>query len=206
MRLEELIIRIKEKPENVLNVYLYGSRVYGNIRKDSDYDFIVVLKKKRINNQEQFSDNLINVQFYTVDDFQRRLDNHEISALECYFLPEQYILKRNVCFSFKLVIEKLRESLSTKANNSFVKAYKKLTIEKDYNLLTAQKSLWHSFRIIYFGIQIAKYGKITDYSECNAIFWDILRLKEWDDMVDQYKKSHNNIMSQFRILAPKKLM
>lgn len=205
MNTQLILGRINEQDSNIYNIYSYGSRVYGNLRKDSDYDYIIVLKKRK-KNQEQFSDRLINVQFYNKEEFQHRLDEHEISALECFFLPQHLILKQEIKFNFKLVLSKLRESLSRKSSNSFVKAFKKLTVEKDYNLLTAQKSLWHSFRIIDFGIQIATSGKIYDYSSYNSMYWDILKLTEWDDIIENYKKNYNELMTRFRITAPKQLL
>lgn len=56
MELIEILDRIKISLDNIIAIYPYGSRVYGNITKKSDYDFIIILKNKT---QEQFSDNLI---------------------------------------------------------------------------------------------------------------------------------------------------
>jgi predicted nucleotidyltransferase len=69
----------------------------------------------------------------------------------------------------------------------------------------AKKSLWHSFRIIYFGIQLATTGKIINYSEANYLYDDIV-LNSSND-VEYYKqiflKSHNELMTKFRLVAPK---
>jgi len=112
-------------------VYQYGSRVYGNFRKNSDYDFVVITNNKPNN---QYSDNLININFYTPEEHQQRIDDHEISALECYFLDPKFVLMEKKKFTFNLDLVKLRHSLSAKSSNSWVKAKKKLTVEKDYDL------------------------------------------------------------------------
>lgn len=198
---QELLKRSGQENNNIVCVYPYGSRVYGNYHKSSDYDFIVVVKKKTT---EQFSDNQININYYTVEEHQQRLDDHEISALECQFLQfpkHQYIEKQ--LFKFNLDKSKLRHSLSAKSSNSWVKCKKKLTIEKDYDLSVGRKSLFHSFRIIDFGIQLASHGKIIDYGSCNDLYKEIMSYYVWEDLFDEFKIRYNNLLSEFRKLAEK---
>ena len=128
MTYEDILKRTGLSDNEVINVYCYGSRVYGNFRKDSDYDFIVIVKNKTT---DQFSDNLININYFTPEGHQHRLNEHEISALECFFLEDRFILKNNQNYQFKLDLSQLRRSLCAKASNSFVKAKKKLTVETE---------------------------------------------------------------------------
>jgi len=199
------------KVSDLVAVYPYGSRVYGTATKNSDYDYIVILKKKK---SQQYSDNLININFYTPEEHQKRLDDHEISALECYFLPREMVLftanhplnKENVEFKFKLDLGKLRHSLSAKSSNSWVKAKKKLTVEKDYDVNIGKKSLFHAMRIITFGIQIAMTGRIVDYGACNHINHSIsLQSDMWPELFETYKKYYNRLLSDFRVVAPKEI-
>ena len=194
--------RSKTDIKNVLAVYQYGSRVYGNFNNSSDHDFIVIVKNK---SNEQFSDRMININFFTYNDHQSRLDYHEISALEAHFCPDEFVVYKSKEFNptFKLDLVKLRHSLSAKSSNSFVKAKKKLTVEKDYDLNIGKKSLWHSFRIIEFGIQIASNGTIGDYSSMNVLFSEIMLNYTWTELFENYKQKYNSIVSEFRILAPK---
>lgn len=192
--------RAKLDRDNLLALYQYGSRVYGNYTKDSDYDFIAVVKRK---DNIQFSDRVININFVTKETHQQRLDNHEISALETYFCPKEFILFEDMKFKFKLNLSILRNSLSSKSSNSFVKAKKKLTIEKDYDLNIGRKSLWHSFRIIDYGIQICNTGSITNYGSMNYLFLEIMNNYTWKDLFKKYKKEYNELMSEFRIVTPK---
>lgn len=200
MNIEEVVRRGGIDDTNLLNLYIYGSRVYGNYTSSSDYDFIAIVKIKRF---DQFSDNKININFYSEEEFQRRIDDHEISALECIFLPKQFILKQSVLFEWKLNLGLLRKSLSTKSSNSWVKSKKKLTIEKDYDINIGRKSMFHAFRIIDFGIQISTYGKIINYSRCNKIHKEIFSHYEWSSLFDKFKSEYNNILTEFRKLAPK---
>lgn len=206
MTYEEVLKRTGLNDSDVVSCYQYGSRVYGNFRKDSDYDFIVIVKNKT---SDQFSDSLINVNYFAADGHQHRLNEHEISALECYFLDQKFILKETGKYSFKLDLSKLRHSLSQKSSNSFVKAKKKLTIEMEKGLENnpedvGKKSLFHAFRIIDYGIQIAKTGKIEDYSSCNELFKEIMySYSDWNHLFENYKKRYNNLLTDFRIVAPK---
>ena len=201
MDYRELIKRIKIDDKDILNVYQYGSRVYKTNRNESDWDFIIVLNNKT---NEQFSDNLINVNYYTPLEFEERLNNHEISALECHFLPEEFKWKELLHYSFKLDLVKLRHALAAKSSNSFSKAHKKLTVPKDYDLNIGKKSLFHAFRIISFGIQIAEEERIFNYSECNDLFNEIMSAyNNWDSLFEIYKPRYNELCSNFRLLAPK---
>lgn len=201
MNYTQLLQKLNLPESELLNVYQYGSRVYGNLTGQSDYDFIVIVKEKTC---EQFSDNQINVNFFTAAEHQHRLNEHEISALECQFLAENFIWKEKIRFSFELDLGKLRHSLSQKSSNSWVKAKKKLTIPKDFDTNIGKKSLFHSFRIIYFGIQIATENRISDYACCNALFYEILyQYNDWQLLFETYKQQYNALLSEFRKVAPK---
>jgi len=197
LTLEEIYKRAYLNPDNVVCVYPYGSRVYGTYRPNSDHDFIIVVKKKI---KEQFSDNLININFYTVEEHRQRIEDHEISALECQFLKSG-ILKETMKFPFKLDIAKLRHSLSAKSSNSWVKCKKKLTVEADLDMAVGRKSMFHAFRIIDFGIQIVKTGKIENYDSCNSFFYEIFNYYDWLSLFEEFKPRYNQIMSDFRAIT-----
>ncbi len=207
MTIDEIIKRANLDDANVVCIYPYGSRVYGNFHKNSDYDFIVIVKSKT---SDQFSDNYININYYTVEEHQQRLDDHEISALECYFLPQKtldnisYLFEKPYPkFRFVLDLSKLRHSLSAKSSNSWVKCKKKLTIPVDFDLNIGRKSMFHSFRIIEFGIQIATHGKIVDYASCNDLYKEIMNYYEWDELFNVFKLRYNALLTEFRKLAVK---
>lgn len=216
---EDLLKRTNLGDKNVLCAYVYGSRVYGNFRKNSDYDYIVILsrdysldkaKPKSFDTDAgmQFSDNLINVNLYFIDEHRQRIIDHEPSALECLFLPDEFILKscpipEQDYFEDVLDLEKLRCAFSAKSSNSWVKAKKKLTVPDSYNDLVGKKSLWHSLRLLDFGTQIAKYKKIVDYGSCNNFYDEVMYCKDWTEMFEKYKKTYNARCTEFKIVAPK---
>lgn len=187
----------------ILNKYPFGSRVYGTHTEDSDYDYIVVV-------DEYFNSNDTNTHVFTPASFQVALDNHDIAALEAYFLPRENKIKHTVSFNFILDKFKLRRSISTIASNSYVKGKKKLTVTGDYDKKAGIKSVFHSLRILDFATQIAVHGKIEDYSSSNWIWEDILEMTKdldgiaaWKVIDDKYKSVYNTRASKFKELCPK---
>ena len=102
----------------------------------------------------------------------------------------------------------LRQSISALINNSWAKCHKKLSVKSDYNKYIAQKSLFHVIRIIMYGIQIGKYGKITDYQCANNYYNEIMNIKKegdelWKFYKEKYQSIRNELLSQFREYCPK---
>ena len=99
---------------------------------------------------------------------------------------------------------KLRHEISGKADNSWVKAKKKLMIPDEDNYI-GLKSLFHSLRILDFGLQIADAGRIVDYGAVNWLLKEILESGEtdWDYFDKKYRGTKNAMRSDFKKLAPK---
>lgn len=188
---------MKKTPEfnfPTLRVYKYGSHVYGTNHEFSDDDYIVV------------TPDFFRCSSFSVPEdthvipktiFINKLFNHDIDALECYFQDEFQM------FPFELDLKKLRHSISSTASNSYVKAKKKLIKERDYYI--GKKSLWHSLRILNFGIQIAEAGRIYDYGAMNFLYNEIVNNEsnDWDYFDKRYKVIYNKLKSKFKKVAPK---
>ena len=95
---------------------------------------------------------------------------------------------------------KLRESISATVSNFWAKANKKLNVKKDYNPYIAKKLLWHCFRILMYGIQVCKYGKIVDFKEANYLYDEIVlnECNDWSFYKNKYQKRLNNMRTEFR--------
>lgn len=203
MILINIIEQIKAFNYQILNIYQYGSRVYGCNNQNQNFDYIIIVKEDIL--EQHINIGEIEATIYGENEFQKMIDEHEISVLECLFLPQEFIVKQTKKFNFNLNLKKLRESLSKKSSNSWVKANKKFSIEKDFNPYIAKKSLFHSFRILNFGIQIAQYGKIINYQEINNLLYEILDnpSEEWIDYKNKYQNSYNQLRSKFREICQK---
>lgn len=174
----------------------YGSRVYGTNTDKSDYDYICIAQG--LMTGEEYRHNDVNIHLYNPIDFQIQLHDHKIHALESYYHPDNQCKK----FDFSLDLSKLRHELAQKASHSFVKAKKKIEVEKDFYI--GWKSLFHSLRILTFGKSIATTGKI-DFSEANGYWYDILNAQQynWPYFKEVYQPIYNNLSSEFKKVAPK---
>lgn len=232
--LEEKKLNENEKKSFMtdVSIFSYGSSVYKN-KPAADYDYIVVSPYKL----EQFEDVFcirgktvsIQITFYTVESFYDMLKNAEISALECMYLDQKkeknsednilaFVDKKMLdCFKDMDVLNnKLRVSISKKSSNSYVKAKKKIIIENDFDLKTSLKSLWHSFRMVGFALQVAMpnsnnidYFDIANdlYAEIVEDYLDYSSYKSnedfWKFIHSKYQPRHNALMSVFREYALK---
>lgn len=206
-----MVEKIIENPEELMIVqYDYGSFVYGTNDEFSDKDYICVFEDTDSIPVDEFQTNIEGNDYTFIKEskFVNDIKNHDITALECIFLPSDMFKGDNDRFlkQFNYDENKLRASISSICSNSFVKAKKKLIVEKDFDLRKSKKSLFHSIRIFDFGIQIAKYGKIVDYKSVSNI-WNNDISKEtsvdWSYYQKKYKPIYNKYHSQFVKLAKK---
>jgi hypothetical protein len=194
--------------DNVRCIYRFGSIVYNTANEDSDEDFIIIAK-------EYFETHDINIHCYTIEQFQSLIDIHEIQTLECLFLKAKdiIIVKDKIkLFNFNLDKTKLRTSISTISSNSWVKGKKKIIVLGDYDLNAGLKSIFHSLRILDYGIQIASTGKIYNYESMNYVLSDIIKLSKefkynelWEAIDTKYRKLFNSKSTEFKLLCPKDL-
>lgn len=201
---ERICEELELNPDEVYNIYRYGSLVYGTNTPQSDEDFIIVRKQYefKIDSVRNDSDT-INATMYSLPGFKDRLYYQEISALECLWLPDNMKIERfPMTKSYKLNKIELRKSISGKASNSWVGAKKKFEVNGDIH--RGQKSAFHSIRIFHFGIQIAKYGEIVDYKTgMKELLDDIKQFDEWFDLKKKYQPIWNRLHSEFKQLTTK---
>ena len=201
--MENMTPKAQEVIENALNIYHYGSFVYGTFKEGiSDKDYIVIVPDEYKDfDLSQFEQNNNQYSIYTKSTWQQKLDNNDVEAIESYFLPEKYKVKETEYFKTNINPEKIRENFSRVASNSFVKCKKKLTVEKDYNPRVGKKSLWHSLRIIDFGTQILKTGQIYNYGSMNHLHDDIVngQRNDWEFFKEKYQPVYNAMKTNFRL-------
>lgn len=188
---------------NVVNIYEYGSHVYGTANKMSDNDYIIVCNK-------WFDSKNTDIHVFTIDEFKRNIDICNISVLECLFLSKKHIIKENIKFDINIDKYKLREYISTITSNSYVKGKKKLTVTGDYDLRAGLKSIYHSLRILDYGIQLATDNQIYNYTNMNWVLADLYKMSEtnqgielWNVIHTKYNPIKNKMASQFKELCPK---
>jgi hypothetical protein len=180
--------------EPIIKVYNYGSSVYGCVTEKSDSDYIVVVESDEylyysVSNEEG------DFTVYSRPLFIKRIKECHISVMECIFQHEDDPFVKY----FELNLEALRREISAVSSNSFVKCKKKMNIGEIY---IGKKSMFHSIRILMFGIQIAKYGKIVDYGQANKFLAMVMRMDSWKEIVAFFQPVYNDYKSEFKIVAP----
>jgi predicted nucleotidyltransferase len=197
--------------DKVINVYFYGSHVYGCETEKSDYDYIIVYDQEidEVDTIEtKMCDLVLNASLYSPRKFQEMINLHRIDALECLFLREDWKYE-TMKFDFNLDLEQLRRTISAISSNSWVKTKKKINQGDNY---IGKKSLFHSLRIADYGIQVAKEGKIVsytkpysdilDYETFKELLLEIMCFETWEELKEKYQNTANNLRTKFREVAP----
>jgi len=209
MRIEEILINHITNTstgiplDKIEGIYLYGSRVYRSATEDSDWDFVVI---NSAGVDYEYMSAEIDIHYISTETFQRKLEDHDIMCLETYYQNIQGDPIMYYDIDFTLDLAKLRKSVSSTCNNSFVKFKKKLTLENEDNYIGI-KSLFHSLRIAEMGRKLA-------INKNNALIaepyvWEKIKVDatffkfNWESLHEKYKPLYNEVMSDFRKVAPK---
>lgn len=183
--------------EDIIAIYEYGSKVYGTATSHSDDDYIYVVE-----GEDEFDYNITGVAdtdiiVYSKALFIKKIKEHHISILECIFQKDDDPFQQY----FEYDSSKLRHAISSVASNSFCKGKKKF---KDGEYYIGKKSLFHSLRILIFGIQIAVCRKIVNYEHANTYHNQIMDMDslDWNDYKGKYQSDYNLYKSILKVVAP----
>ena len=200
----------------------YGSTIYKTRTEKSDIDLVCVVESSddiyniyQSQDYPELFDYRTNVDLHVISEvtFQRLLDEHDIMTLETWYQMHEDDKK---LFEFTLNLDTLRRKVSAVVSNSWSKARKKLDIPEESDYI-ALKSLFHSLRILSFGIDIAENNKIDylnvlidgDKITCKELWEDICSDYDngyrWPEFKAKYTLIQNKNATKFRLLAPKEL-
>lgn len=191
-------------PKDILNVYAYGSRVYGTHTPDSDYDYIVVHKAALLNggvamkeNAKTSADGTIQIINYSRTGFKAAIEQFEISALECLFLPKEFVLQAKWPYKIDRFDNKeFASKIIAKASNSWHIALLCLS-DDDENM--AYKGIYHALRILAFANQI-KEGNSIDFSSAQNIVADINQFEISKEVIKkEWEPKRNELMEKLRV-------
>ena len=189
---EEICNSLNLDINEIWNIFPYGSQIYGTADEYSDFDYIIVYKRSILpsgsfkDNAISSSDREIQGTCYSRGGFIDAINNYQMSALECLFLPEDMIVKKTFDFKIsKFDKKEFSKKVITLASSSWHNA---ILSYKDDNFEYVSKNIYHALRILNFGIQIKETGKIYDFGSMNIIkskIYDdenICKPKDWHDM------------------------
>lgn len=184
MTSEQICEKLKIDYSQILNIYPYGSKIYGTSNEDSDDDFVIVYRSSLLpsgsfkDNAISSDDRSVQGSCYSRSGFIDAINNYQISALECIFLPDDKIVQKKMNFSMnKFDVKELSKKIISTASSSW--HFANLSYQDDH-IDSSKKNTYHALRILDFGIQIKENRRIVDYS--NAIIY-----KELVDYADDYK-------------------
>lgn len=182
----EIIEQVGIHPVKTRNIYLYGSRVYGTNRVDSDYDIILIAGSLIEHNELErtIGNKRLNIHVITPDKFKRDLESHNIMNLECLFSPDWTRIQEKEPLKFTLNKKKLVKNIISQSFNSWQGGKFKLNEGDIYRGL---KSIFHSLKMLIFAIQIMEYDRIVDFTaanylnteinDCDEVEWEYFREK-----------------------------
>lgn len=188
--------------EEVLNIYPYGSRVYGTHSEQSDYDYIIVTKGSMLNsgafrqNAISSADKMIQGVLYSRGGFIDAINNYEIGALECLSLDPSMIVQNKFSFkSQKWDNKELANHIIQKASASWHIA--DMQAKDDYKE-GAKKGIYHALRILMFGLQLKEHGKIVDFTVANFIKGNFSSVKNEDFDTRCFIDKRDRLMLELR--------
>lgn len=180
----------------ILNVYIFGSRVYGTATLSKpkslvpqvttqDFDLYVIIEDS-VQNTAQILDDNIDITLIHRSEFLKNVHQYHVTSFECISLQFHPVLQKQFVLCEKLQVlppklaeasaqvkDEVRHYFSRIADHAFGKGRKKITLEQAYYI--ALKSFFHSIKILVFAIQIAEHGFITDFSAANPYFQEIMQ-------------------------------
>lgn len=196
--LEEIIKISGVHPLKIRSIFLYGSQVYGYASEFSDFDVIVVAPN--LIKHQEIKTEKYNIHVVTPDWFkQELLQRYYITYLECVFGPDWARLKEKEKYDLNLNKEKVKKELLAQSYSTWRNAKQKM-IEGD--TVRGTKSAYHALKILKFGIQILKHGKIVDFSECNNMHEDFEKQNfyEWYQIKDAYLETKKQFEEELKSL------
>jgi len=183
---EQFILEQLGITEDILNIYPYGSRVYGNANETSDSDYVIVTKAGMLKSggfkQNAISNKARNIQgvLYSRSGFIDAINNYEITALECLSLPDEMLIKK--AWNFKIQKWEDKEFIKSIIIKMSASWYSADNYAKDDYKDLAKKGIYHAIRILMFAEQIKEHHKVVDFTVANEFKASIQAIE--DDAFD----------------------
>lgn len=203
-----------------------GSVVYDTMTDRSDKDILAVVPDKYdmfLSNYENGIFEAVDVgaffpenedwEFVGLSNFTRMSKENTVLAMETLCTPPEHVIyygldRWGIWVNNVLPLNKwqIRQQFSATASNSWAKAHKKMTVEKDLDMYRGKKSLFHSLRILKFGVQLCDKGYIYDFKAARDLWFEIYNMPDdtpWETYKEKYRPLYNSFRSELAVLAPK---
>lgn len=149
--METIVSQLPYKERDVCNVYLMGSRLWGNAREDSDYDLLVVLRTRP--SDATYHSPRINATLIDADTFKQRLADHEYMETIASYVSDEYVFKQTLPLKRpQFDRAKWCERVEYRLQRSLAYADK---CERKGNAERAWKTRWLCLSYLVLGTQVA---------------------------------------------------
>lgn len=171
------------KDDNVLCVFLVGSRLWGTSGHQSDFDFIVVTSKLVWGGEKPADRHvgLIDAHILSRDQFEAGLEEQRFRYLLCLHLPCTCVLRSLWTPKFALNVRLLHSTFLNEKERDLRMARK--YFEKGERQ-RACKTLVHTYRMLLLGKELLSTGAITSFGagrdKHNQLCWCLP--KAWSDL------------------------
>lgn len=186
---EEIISISGIHPLRVKNIYLFGSRLHGTNSEGSDFDYFVIAAtlNEHVEIKKALDDGtLVNIHVVTPEKFKEDVRIYKMNRLECLFAPSEFKLLEKEPIKFDLNPKKFIPNVKFQSSESW--AIAKSRIQDEDDVYRAKKSLFHSLRILDYGVQIVETGRINNFQSMNDVYDKIfsMELNSWEDIKNEF--------------------
>jgi predicted nucleotidyltransferase len=188
---EELLklITTRVKEDQILNIYLWGSRFWGTHTEASDWDFVTIVKNYvQPKKDSTVIGSIVDVSVYDVRYFANLITEHVPWALQLIWWPDYATLQKKLDLKFRCYRLRLRHALLI---NSQVNGQQLKSMYLSNDVMPAVKRAYHVLQMVELMKQIAIYGKIVDYFAATEY---LQRFKEvsgdWTTFHEYWKKTY----------------
>ena len=195
-------------PLKIRNVYIFGSRVYGCNTDTSDIDICVVGTHLLAHQEwkipsvdiEGFGNVALNIHMYTNDSFKEMVYNKNIMAIECLMASEEFKIKEDIKFELDISDrKKLAAAILESSCGAWGRAKYKMA---QGEIKKGLKNAYHAIRIMEFGLQLVKHGKIVNFAKANKwkkkiVDSDALRWRDLKDLCIAHKLRLQELLISF---------
>jgi hypothetical protein len=139
------------------------------------------IEKRNFSEESRVNDNML----------RQSVRNHSRSHLfmACKIMTQRLFPTENDDIETQNAIEKMSKD----------PIWNHVLIPNNYNFYTTKKLIWHSIRLLYFGINVKHFGRLTDYTEANYLYEDLIVFEshKWIDFRDKYIPIYNELTNEF---------
>lgn len=167
LQLSNVLKTLSLEDDEVLNVYLVGSRLWGVFSHHSDWDFIIIHAAWKSKPLDQHTHNY-DAHILSRKDFMEAIGKHSMQMLVCLWLPKQFVLRETFDprLNFKLDKSALAHVMQQQKTRD-IRMAEKYCLKSEVQ--RCKKTLIHLFRLLLLAKQIAEKGFIGDYTCANEM-------------------------------------